>query len=209
MAGPVPPARCLRGINIQRPWARMLLEGVKTVEIRNYQSKGYLNQDLWLVGTPAAVAWADPSRRKVLALFVSAFTCGTRTGRNLRAASPRASQVGTAGLEKAANGCLRVACGLSPDATESIRFLCSRGSHWFQGGLAYRRLRNMRVDIRHVLRGVVTLVTRRGFTGKESEGSFSRCVCLQASGAWRWLCGRNSWFHLQAKLGGVFIGRGQ
>ena len=48
---PVPPVRCLRGINIQRPCARMLIEGVKTVEIRNYQLKGYLNQDLWLVET--------------------------------------------------------------------------------------------------------------------------------------------------------------
>ena len=47
----VPPVRCLLGINIQRPWARMILEGLKTLELRGHPLKSYLNEDLWLIGT--------------------------------------------------------------------------------------------------------------------------------------------------------------
>ena len=42
----------LRGINIQRPWAQLLLDGLKTVEARTYELKGYLNEDLWIIETP-------------------------------------------------------------------------------------------------------------------------------------------------------------
>mmetsp|Transcript_98024 Transcript_98024/g.227329 ORF Transcript_98024/g.227329 Transcript_98024/m.227329 type:complete len:208 (+) Transcript_98024:321-944(+) len=41
----------LRGINIQRPWARLILEGTKTVEARKYALKGYCNEDLWVIET--------------------------------------------------------------------------------------------------------------------------------------------------------------
>ena len=43
--------KTLRGINIQRPWARMILEGRKTVETRKYPLKGYMGEDLWIIET--------------------------------------------------------------------------------------------------------------------------------------------------------------
>ena len=42
----------LRGINIQWPWARLILDGLKTVEARKYDLMGYLNEDLWIIETP-------------------------------------------------------------------------------------------------------------------------------------------------------------
>ena len=39
----------LRGINIQWPWARLILDGLKTVEARTYKLTGYLNEDLWII----------------------------------------------------------------------------------------------------------------------------------------------------------------
>ena len=45
-------SRHLRGINIQRPWARLIVDGVKTVEARKYELTGYLNEDLWIIETP-------------------------------------------------------------------------------------------------------------------------------------------------------------
>ena len=44
-------SRRLRGVNIQRPWARLILEGLKTVEARTHEPKGYLNEDLWIIET--------------------------------------------------------------------------------------------------------------------------------------------------------------
>lgn len=41
----------LRGINIQRPWARLLLQGRKTIETRSYPLKGYAEEDLWVIET--------------------------------------------------------------------------------------------------------------------------------------------------------------
>ena len=42
----------LRGINIQWPWARLILDGLKTVEARTWEPTGYLNEDLWMIETP-------------------------------------------------------------------------------------------------------------------------------------------------------------
>ena len=66
---PVPPVRCLRGINIQRPWARMLLEGVKTVEIRSYPLNSYLNEDLWLIETSGARRKGDPFKTQMIGVI--------------------------------------------------------------------------------------------------------------------------------------------
>lgn len=41
-----------RGLNIQRPWARLILDGVKTVEARRYPLKGYGGELLWIIETP-------------------------------------------------------------------------------------------------------------------------------------------------------------
>ena len=41
----------LRGINMQQPWARMILDGQKTVEARTYELTTYLNEDLWIIET--------------------------------------------------------------------------------------------------------------------------------------------------------------
>ena len=43
--------KTLRGINIQRPWARKILEGRKTIEARKYPLKGYKGEDLWIIET--------------------------------------------------------------------------------------------------------------------------------------------------------------
>lgn len=43
----------LPGLNVQAPWARLLLEGTKTIETRTYPlPEKYLGQDLWLIETP-------------------------------------------------------------------------------------------------------------------------------------------------------------
>ena len=41
----------LRGINIQQPWARLILDGCKTIEARKYPLRGYLNELLWVIET--------------------------------------------------------------------------------------------------------------------------------------------------------------
>ena len=66
---PVPPVRCLRGIHIQRPWARMLLEGVKTVEIRSYPLTTYLNEDLWLIETSGRCRKGDPFKTRIIGII--------------------------------------------------------------------------------------------------------------------------------------------
>lgn len=43
---------CYRGLNVQRPWARLLLSGVKTVEARKYTLKKLKKETLWLIETP-------------------------------------------------------------------------------------------------------------------------------------------------------------
>lgn len=45
-------AKQLRGLNIQRPWARLILAGIKTIEARSYALKGYTQEDLWIIETP-------------------------------------------------------------------------------------------------------------------------------------------------------------
>ena len=47
-----------RGINIQRPWAELLLSGEKTVEARRYPLKGYRGEELWAIQT------TGPSNRR-------------------------------------------------------------------------------------------------------------------------------------------------
>lgn len=43
----------LPGLNVQAPWARLLLEGQKTIETRTYPlPEKYRGQDLWLIETP-------------------------------------------------------------------------------------------------------------------------------------------------------------
>lgn len=45
--------RKLPGLNVQAPWARLLLEGKKTIETRTYPlPEKYRGQDLWLIETP-------------------------------------------------------------------------------------------------------------------------------------------------------------
>ena len=47
-----------RGINIQRPWAELLLSGEKTVEARNYPLNSFRGEELWVIQT------AGPSNRR-------------------------------------------------------------------------------------------------------------------------------------------------
>ena len=42
----------LRGINIQRPWAGLILDGLKKIEARTYDVRGYADEWLWLIETP-------------------------------------------------------------------------------------------------------------------------------------------------------------
>ena len=46
----------LPGINVQTPWARMLLSGEKTTETRTYSLPlKYVGHDLWLIETPGKI----------------------------------------------------------------------------------------------------------------------------------------------------------
>ena len=40
----------LRCLNVQRPWARLLVTGAKTVEVRKYQLKNYQHEDFHVGG---------------------------------------------------------------------------------------------------------------------------------------------------------------
>lgn len=45
--------KSLPGLNVQVPWARLLLEGKKTIETRTYPLPAkYRGEDLWLIETP-------------------------------------------------------------------------------------------------------------------------------------------------------------
>lgn len=45
--------KALPGINVQTPWARLLLDGKKSIETRTYPlPTKYLRQDFWLIETP-------------------------------------------------------------------------------------------------------------------------------------------------------------
>ncbi len=52
----------LPGLNIQAPWARLLIEGKKTIETRTYPlPEKYRGQDLWLIETPGQL-WKFKAR---------------------------------------------------------------------------------------------------------------------------------------------------
>ncbi len=44
----------LRCLNVQRPWAQLLVTGVKAVEVRKYPLTNYRHEDLWVVETKGA-----------------------------------------------------------------------------------------------------------------------------------------------------------
>ena len=137
---PVPPVRCLRGIHVQRPWARMLLEGVKTIEVRSYPLNSYLNEDLWLIENAG-------SRRKG-DLFKTQIIGGIRFGSHVRYNTDKQFEADVRAhrqeprkwlemaWKKTSNVCLRVARGLSPDATGTTRSSRHQRRHWLQGGLS-------------------------------------------------------------------------
>ena len=43
--------KTFRALNIQRPWARLLLTGAKSVEVRKYPLNSYKDEDLWILET--------------------------------------------------------------------------------------------------------------------------------------------------------------
>ena len=51
--------KTLRVLNVQRPWARLLLTGAKKVEVRKYPLKNYMDEDLWLLETKGERAPRD------------------------------------------------------------------------------------------------------------------------------------------------------
>ena len=51
--------RKLRGLNVQQPWARLLLDGTKTVEVRTYPLKSYKMEMLHLIETGGRKASPD------------------------------------------------------------------------------------------------------------------------------------------------------
>ena len=60
--------RCLRGINIQRPWARKILNGVKSIEARRYPLRSYLNEDLWVIETPGSRGRDDTFESRIIGI---------------------------------------------------------------------------------------------------------------------------------------------
>ena len=51
--------KTLRVLNVQRPWARLLLTGAKQVEVRKYPLKNYMDEDLWVLETKGERAPRD------------------------------------------------------------------------------------------------------------------------------------------------------
>ena len=49
----------LRGLNVQQPWARLLLDGTKTVEVRTYPLRSYKMEMLHLIETGGRKASPD------------------------------------------------------------------------------------------------------------------------------------------------------
>merc|ERR1712187_177191 len=54
-----------RGINIQQPWAGLILQKVKTVEARRYPLNNYKNERLWVIETPGKYAPKEGGARIV------------------------------------------------------------------------------------------------------------------------------------------------
>eukprot|EP00927_Polykrikos_kofoidii_P048463 TRINITY_DN42735_c0_g1_i1.p1 TRINITY_DN42735_c0_g1~~TRINITY_DN42735_c0_g1_i1.p1 ORF type:complete len:756 (-),score=129.10 TRINITY_DN42735_c0_g1_i1:123-2198(-) len=58
-----------RGINIQQPWASLIVRGVKTVEARRYALKGYQHEMLWVIETPGKTALAHCSESTLASML--------------------------------------------------------------------------------------------------------------------------------------------
>merc|ERR1712216_870245 len=56
-----------RGLNIQDPWSRLIMEGLKVVEARRYPLKGYHDEPLWLINTPGKSKLSRLSARQLSA----------------------------------------------------------------------------------------------------------------------------------------------
>jgi hypothetical protein len=48
-----------RGLNIQRPWAGLILQGRKTIEARTYPLRGYKDESIWIIQTPGKLSPTD------------------------------------------------------------------------------------------------------------------------------------------------------
>ena len=57
--------KTFRVLNVQRPWARLLLTGVKKVDVRKYPLKNYMDENLWLLETKGEGAPRDFASRKI------------------------------------------------------------------------------------------------------------------------------------------------
>ena len=55
--------KTFRVLNVQRPWARLLLTGVKKVDVRKYPLKNYMDENLWLLETKGEGAPRDFASR--------------------------------------------------------------------------------------------------------------------------------------------------
>ena len=58
-----------RGLNIQQPWAGLILQGIKTIEARRYALKNYENETLWIIETPEKVSFARLSNDQLALVF--------------------------------------------------------------------------------------------------------------------------------------------
>ena len=89
-----------RGLNIQKPWARLILEGVKTVEARRYPLKNYENTTLWIIETPQKASFARLSADQLALVFGEdtsreSIQLQRRRPGDVQAAKQRAHIVGT------------------------------------------------------------------------------------------------------------------
>ena len=76
-----PTRATLRGLNVQRPWAPMLLDGSKVIETRTYdidKQKCFANEWFWVVETPGKSGSGASGRTSPAVLNFRASRCATR-----------------------------------------------------------------------------------------------------------------------------------
>lgn len=67
-----------RGINIQRPWAGLILDGIKDIEARAYEPKGYSSVTLWIIETPGKKPLSEKTAEELASILEQAESLPSR-----------------------------------------------------------------------------------------------------------------------------------
>ena len=186
---PVPPVRCLRGIRIQRPWARMLLEGVKTVEIRSYPLTSYLNEDLWLIETSGRCRKGDPFKTRIIGIIRFGSHVQYNTATHFEADATAHRQEPRKWLQMAGKKIPTAVYGWRVASVQTLQEPQDphgQRCHWLQGDLTYRRLRDNVCFAGPRSRVCITMI---GYAPAWHGAIVSRADTHASIASYPWFCG--------------------